>query len=151
MESTTISRQGQEQTQSTVQIINVLHLLSFLKRVRDGRKRRGVRYPLEIILLLFILAKFCGENKVYGIADWVQERSAYLIEALGLKLKRQVLPHHSTYRRILTEKIDSAELDQIISDYLAQLPHTGRSSHYSRLVIQSDSGLKGVASTMDKY
>jgi len=127
MESTTISRQGQEQTQSTVQIINVLHLLSFLKRVRDGRKRRGVRYPLETILLLFILAKFCGENKVYGIADWVQERSAYLIEALGLKLKRQVLPHHSTYRRILTEKIDSAELDQIISDYLAQLPHTGQS------------------------
>ena len=64
MESTTISRQGHEQTQAAVQIINVMHLLSFLKRVRDGRKRRGVRYPLEIILLLFILAKFCGENKV---------------------------------------------------------------------------------------
>jgi predicted transposase YbfD/YdcC len=79
-----------------------------------------------MILALFILGKLCGENKVYGIADWVQQRSAYLIETLDLKLKRQCLPHHSTYRRVLTEEIDADELDQILSEYLAQLPQNGQ-------------------------
>jgi hypothetical protein len=100
-------------------------LLSYFKRVKDGRKRRGIRYSLEIILVLFILAKLCGENKVYGIADWVQQRSEYLIEALDLKLKRKRLPHHSTYRRIFTDEIDGDELEVIVSEYLAQLPKRG--------------------------
>jgi hypothetical protein len=80
---------------------------------------------LEIILTLFILGKLCGENKVYGIADWAQQRSAYLIETLDWNIKRKRLPHHSTYRRILTEVIDAEELEQILADYLAQLPQDG--------------------------
>lgn len=126
MESITTANHGQEHPQPKAQIINVTHLLSFLKRVKDGRKRRGIRYPIEVILALFILAKLCGENKVYGIADWVQQRDTYLIEALDLKLKRKRLPHHSTYRRILTDEIDGDELEVIISEYLAQLPKRGQ-------------------------
>jgi predicted transposase YbfD/YdcC len=101
-------------------------LLEYLKRVKDGRKRRGIRYSLEIVLTLFILAKLCGENKVYGIADWVQLRSEYLIEALDLKLKRKRLPHHSTYRRILTDEISGDDLEVIFSEYLVQLPKHGQ-------------------------
>lgn len=126
MESNTTSEYGQEQAQPVGQVINVAHLLSYLKRVKDGRKRRGLRYPLEVVLGLFILAKLCGENKVYGIADWVQQRDAYLIEALDLKLKRKRLPHHSTYRRILTDEINGDELEIIISEYLGQLPKQGQ-------------------------
>ncbi|MCC6146784.1 MAG: transposase family protein [Anaerolineaceae bacterium] len=44
-------------------------MLDYLRRVKDGRKRRGIRYRLEIVLVLFILAKLCGENKVFSIAD----------------------------------------------------------------------------------
>jgi len=112
--------------QSAAKLINVGHLLGYLLRIKDGRKRRGVRYRLEIILVLFILAKLCGENKVYGIADWAQQRSAYLIETLDLKLKRTCLPHHSTYRRVLTDEIDADQLAQIVSEYLAQLPQGGQ-------------------------
>lgn len=126
MESNTNGILSQEQTQPAATIINVTHLLSYLKRVKDGRKRRGLRYPLEIILALFILAKLCGENKVYGIADWVQQRSEYLIEEFDLKLKRKRLPHHSTYRRILTEEIKADELEEIVGEYLTQLPKTGQ-------------------------
>jgi hypothetical protein len=104
MESITGNDQGKQAEQATGSIIHIGHLLDYLRRVKDGRKRRGIRYPLEVILALFILAKLCGENKVYGIADWVQLRSEYLIQALDLKLKRNCLPHHSTYRRILTMK-----------------------------------------------
>jgi predicted transposase YbfD/YdcC len=126
MESNTNGNLRQEQAQPAAQIIDVEHLLSYLKRVKDGRKRRGVRYPLEIILALFILAKLCGENKVYGIADWVQLRSEYLIATLNLKLKRPRLPHHSTYRRILTDEIDGDELEGLVSEYWVQLPKRGQ-------------------------
>lgn len=126
MESNTNINPGLQQEQSTASIISVGHLLNYLKRVKDGRKRRGIRYSVEIVLALFILAKLCGENKVYGIADWVQLRSEYLIEALDLKLKRKRLPHHSTYRRILTNEIRGDDLEVIFGEYLAQLPKHGQ-------------------------
>jgi predicted transposase YbfD/YdcC len=126
MESNTGSELGKQSEQATARIIHIGQLLSYLGRVKDGRKRRGIRYRLEIILALFILAKLCGENKVYGIAEWVQLRSEYLIGALDLKLKRNCLPHHSTYRRILTDEISADDLEVIFSEYLAQLPRRGQ-------------------------
>ena len=126
MESITGNDQGKQAEQATARIINVGHLMSYLRRVKDGRKRRGVRYPLEIILALFIMAKLCGENRVFGIADWAQLRSEYLIQALDIKLKRKRLPHHSTYRRILTDEISADDLEVIFSEYLAQLPRQGQ-------------------------
>lgn len=126
MESNTNTFAVEQPEQATANIINVGQLLDYLKRVKDGRKRRGIRYAIEIILTLFILAKLCGENKVYGIADWAQLRSEYLIEALDLNLKRRKLPHHSTYRRILTEEISGNDLEVIFSEYLAQLPKQGQ-------------------------
>jgi hypothetical protein len=92
MESNTKATPTTEQEQPEAKIISIEHLLSYLMRVKDGRKPRGLRYRLETILVLVILAKLCGQNKVYGIADWVQQRSVYLTEALRLKRKR--MPHH---------------------------------------------------------
>ena len=105
-------------------LISMGPLMDYLKRVKDGRKRRGIRYRLEIILTLFILAKLCGQNKTYGIADWVQQRGSYLVEVLQLIYQR--LPHHSTYRRILSDEVDGEELEQIVAEYLAQLPRSGQ-------------------------
>lgn len=107
-------------------IINLRHLLSYLQQVTDGRKRRGLRYRLDTILILLLLAKLSGEDKVYGIADWVQQRAADLITMLGLQLKRPCLPHHSTYRRILTEVIRGEELEALMADYVAHLPGHGQ-------------------------
>ena len=103
-------------------LISMGPLMDYLKRVKDGRKRRGIRYRLEIILTLFILAKLCGQNKTYGIADWVHQRREYLVEVLQLSYQR--LPHHSTYRRILSDEVDGEELEQIVAEYLAQLPRS---------------------------
>jgi predicted transposase YbfD/YdcC len=106
------------------QIISIGHLINYLKRVTDSRKQRGIRYALDILLTLFILAKLCGQNKPSGIADWVQLRKEYLREVL--KLKHKNLPHHSTYRRILSEVVDGDEFEQIIAEYLSQLPRSGQ-------------------------
>jgi hypothetical protein len=83
---------------SEAKIFSVGHLLAYLMRLTDSRERRGLRYRLEIVLSLFILAKLCGQNKPYGIADWVHQRQACLVSVL--KLERKTLPHHSAYRRI---------------------------------------------------
>ncbi len=99
-------------------------LLSSLKRLTDKRKRRGIRYRLEVVVLLFILAKLCGQDKPYAIADWVQQRKEALISAL--KLERTTLPHHSTVRRILAEVIDGEELEQVIDAYLAEQMEQGQ-------------------------
>ncbi|MCC6146783.1 MAG: ISAs1 family transposase [Anaerolineaceae bacterium] len=56
----------------------------------------------------------------------MQLRSEYLIPALDLKLKRKRLPHHSTYRRILTEETSVEDLAIVFSEYLAQLPSQGQ-------------------------
>jgi predicted transposase YbfD/YdcC len=121
MESSTKETQTDE---AEGKIIDVRHLLSYLRQVKDGRKKRGMRYSLEVILVIFILAKLCGQNKIYGIADWAQQQSAYLIGALGLKYKR--LPHHSTYRRVLADEVAGDDLEGLMGEYLAQLPRHGQ-------------------------
>ena len=124
MESTIIATPTNSPEQSGAKIISVGNLLNYLLRVKDGRKRRGIRYSLATVLTLLILAKLCGQNKVYGIADWAQQRSGYLVEVLRLKHKH--LPHHSTYRRILTDEVDGDELERILAEYLGQLPRNGQ-------------------------
>ena len=124
MESNTNTTQNSQEEQSVGKLISIGHLAIYLRRIKDGRKARGIRYSLEVILVLIILAKLCGQNKPYGIADWAQQRSEYLVEALRLKRKR--LPHHTTYRRVLTDEVDGDEMEQIISEYLTQLPRKGQ-------------------------
>jgi hypothetical protein len=98
-----------------------------------GESVAWIRYTLEIILVLFILAKLCRKNKLYGIADWVQLWSDCLIYSIAMKLKRRRLPHHSTYRRVLIDEIIAEDLEIIFSEYLAQLPRRGQ-----EMVIVSD-------------
>jgi len=121
MESST---NGSRKEQPEGKVIDLRHLMEYLKEVKDGRKRRGLRYRLEIILVLFILAKLCGQNKIYGIADWVQQHSGYLIGVLGLKGKR--LPHHSTYRRVLSDEVEGDDFERLMGAYQSQLPRHGQ-------------------------
>jgi predicted transposase YbfD/YdcC len=125
MKSNTIEANSSVQEQTSGQIISVGHLSDYLKRLTDTRKRRGIRYALDVLLTLFILAKLCGQNKPSGIADWVQLRAGYLRTAL--QLKHEKLPHHSTYRRVFSEVINGDELEKTIAGYLAQVPRSGQS------------------------
>lgn len=37
--------------------------------VRDGRKDKGKRYPLPLLLTLLLLGKLAGESNINGIVD----------------------------------------------------------------------------------
>ena len=112
------------QVKTDGQIFSIGSLLSYLKQVKDTRKQRGIRYSLETILVVMVLAKLCGEDTPYAIADWAQMRSEWLIETLNLDYKH--LPHHSTYRRILNKVVDGDEFEVLISKYLGGLSQDGQ-------------------------
>lgn len=96
-------------------IYDLRSLFAFLLKVTDTRGRRGKQYPLEILLVLILLAKLCGENTPTGIADWVRYRLDQLVE-MNL-LTRKKAPCHMTYRRILQLVVSPEQLESLLSEY----------------------------------
>jgi predicted transposase YbfD/YdcC len=111
-----------ETEQSTIALFSISSLYSYLFKLEDKRKPRGLRYRLATVLLLFCLAKICGQDKPSGIAEWVQNRSEYIDKALGLNWRK--MPHHSTYRRLLAG-VGGDDFDALIGDFLAHLSEVG--------------------------
>jgi predicted transposase YbfD/YdcC len=125
MESSTNSPASLVGLPGTEFVFSLGSLYSYVAKLPDRRKRRGVRYSLATVLVVLILAKLCGQDKPYGIADWAQQRQGFLIEALGLKRGR--LPHHTTYRRILESVVNGDELERTLSAFIGQQPQAGQS------------------------
>ncbi len=100
-------------------------LYSYFTKLKDTRKPKGLRYPLALIMTLLVLAKLCGQDRPSGIAEWAQNRAELLAEALHLK--RNKMPHHSTYRRILEKVIDVFEFEELVGQFLKSRPKAGRS------------------------
>ena len=96
-------------------IYDLKSLFAFFLRVTDPRHARGKQYPLELLLVLIVLAKLCGESTPSGIADWV----TYRIDALvGMQLlTKHKAPCHMTYRRVLQLIVSPDELEGLLSEY----------------------------------
>ena len=92
---------------NTGKVYNLVSLYDRFQGVHDSRKKRGKRYALATILMGIFLAKLCGEDKPSGIAEWVKLREQWITRMLGLK--REHMPHHNTYRRVLADVIAEAE------------------------------------------
>ena len=50
-------------------LLNVGELYAALEQVKDKRQAKGKRYTIGILLIVVILAKLCGEDTPYGIAE----------------------------------------------------------------------------------
>jgi hypothetical protein len=86
-----------------------------LQGVKDGRKRRGRRYPAAAVLTIVVLSKMAGESTLVGIAEWAQLRAGLLCRVFGLRR----LPCANTYCYIC-DHIELAELNQVICGYFRQ-------------------------------
>jgi predicted transposase YbfD/YdcC len=106
-----------ESNTETGVIMDVGSLYARLQALSDKRKPRGLRYSLAMILVLAIMAKLCGENHFMGIAEWAKHRGAVLVDLLHLK--REQMPHHSTYRRILAEGVNVEEIEKMSREFLS--------------------------------
>lgn len=112
-------------------LIPVNALAGRLATLTDGRRARGKRYPLALVLVLVVLAKLAGEDRPSGMAEWLAHRATLLQEALGLAWRR--MPHHNTIRRVLADAVPPDALDAVIGAFLHDPGSAGQ-----RVVISID-------------
>ena len=92
-------------------------LYEALKQVKDGRKKRGRRYSLALILTLLLLARLAGETDLRAAAQWIKLRKGWIIEQLHLR--RESVPCQGTYAYAL-ERIDAQELLEVVAGCLTR-------------------------------
>jgi predicted transposase YbfD/YdcC len=83
-----------------------------LQALPDRRARRGVRYPLPMLLLIALLAKLSGHHQVRAIADWAALRADEL--ATMLHFARTTMPHPTTWSRVLGTAVDIRALEHVL-------------------------------------
>ncbi len=106
-------------------VIDLDSLYAALAQLQDRRHARGVRYALVTVLSYVVLAKLAGQDRLYGISQWVRHRDKLLAEALHQRQPRA--PCLNTYRRILGEVIAIEEFERVVREFFAAQPHAGQS------------------------
>src|SRR5260370_27898194 len=81
MDYSTLLGEEEENRQSPVPLTA---LYEALKQVQDGRKKRGCRYSLALILTLLLLARLAGETEIRAAAQWIKLRKGWIIQHLHL-------------------------------------------------------------------
>jgi predicted transposase YbfD/YdcC len=116
--------------------IDAHSLYAAFEHITDGRKKRGTRYPLALLLTLIVLAKLTGEGSLNGVVDWVGHRGKWLNEQLGLSYRRW--PAFSTYTYALC-RLDAKECTTVISSTLTRLETSRRcGGEPTRLLLQEE-------------
>lgn len=100
-------------------------LYAWLLQLDDRRKRRGIRYPLALLLLMVLLAKLGGEDGPKGMAEWLKHRMDFLVS--HLKLRRASVPHPVTLSRVLGLAVDVEQFENLIGAFFRSLPGAGQS------------------------
>ena len=94
--------------------IDPASLYGAFEQVTDGRKKKGKRYPLPLLLTLLMLGKLAGETTVNGIVEWIKERQGELRRQLHWPKR---FPTNSTYSEALA-RCDAQEIVTVIAHVL---------------------------------
>ena len=62
-------------------------LYEVCQRLVDGRRARGKRYDLAGLVVILVLAKLAGMQRLLGASQWVQDQQAFLRARLRLSWK----------------------------------------------------------------
>lgn len=89
-------------------------LYQAFEQVPDGRKAKGKRYPLPLLLTLLLLGKLAGETTVSGIVEWIGERQSWVRTQLDWPKR---FPVHSTYSEALAH-CDAEQIATIVAQVL---------------------------------
>ena len=114
-------------------MIDADSLYCAFEHVTDGRKKKGKRYPLPLLLSLVLLGKLAGETTINGIVDWVKERQAWLRSQLNWPKR---FPTNSTYSEALA-RCDAEQIVTVVANVLLKARAVERcESEPSRLQAQ---------------
>lgn len=114
MDYSTLMKEEEEQRLSRVPLTS---LYESLQQVKDGRKKRGCRYSLALLLTLLLLARLAGETDLRAAAQWIRLRKQWICEQLHLS--RASLPCAGTYLYAL-ERIDAQNLLEVVAGCLTR-------------------------------
>jgi len=106
-----------EEEEQRLRRIPLTALYEALKQVKDGRKKRGCRYSLALILTLLLLARLAGETELRAAAQWIRLRKGWIIEQL--QLTRKNVPCQGTYLYALARS-DAQELLEVVAGCLTR-------------------------------
>ncbi len=114
-------------------VIDEASLYRAFEQVKDGRKKKGKRYPLALVLTLILLGKLAGEQSISGIVDWVKERKPWLQQVLNWP---RPFPVNATYSFALAN-CDGHEVATAIAQVLLKARAVAECENEpSRLVAQ---------------
>ena len=132
----TIFDQGAQIDREAVRI-DAASIYRAFEQVKDGRKSKGKRYPLALLLTLILLGKMAGETKIEGIIDWIAERKREIKKLLNWP---KDFPVEKTYTDALA-KCDHHEIAQAIAQVLVKSRAVKQCGNEpSRLVAQKEPG-----------
>jgi predicted transposase YbfD/YdcC len=90
-------------------------LYACLQTIPDHRDRRGRQYPLASLLMIGVLAKLAGQDSSRAMAHWANLRTHELSQLFHLKRER--MPHYSTWSRVLGHAVEPAEVEQVLGQF----------------------------------
>src|SRR5271169_2778093 len=97
--------------------IDLVSLYQAFEQVKDGRGKKGKRYPLALILTLIMLGKMAGETTIEGIIDWINGRKKELKRLLNWP---KGFPTNKTYTDTLA-KCDYHEIAKAIAQVIVKV------------------------------
>src|SRR5229473_4308068 len=115
MNDTTILRQLSLPQKALVFDLEALY--ACLQTIPDHRDPRGLQYPLATVLLIGILAKLAGQDSSRAMAHWAKLRTRELSQLFYLK--RENMPHYSTWSRVLGHGVEPSEMEEIVGRFFA--------------------------------
>ena len=126
--------------------IDPASLYRAFEQVKDGRKKKGKRYPLPLLLTLLLLGKLAGETSISGIIDWVKERQGLLKQQLGWPKR---FPVNSTYSQALAQ-CDAGQIVTAIASVILKARAVEQcETEPSRLLAERTSGEHLIHTAMD--
>src|SRR2546422_9973628 len=105
-----------EQVSQEALAIDAASLYRAFEQVKDGRGKKGKRYPLAFLLTLLMLGKMAGETKIEGIIDWIDERRNEIKKLLNWP---KSFPSESTSTYALT-KCDHHEIAKVRAQFIVK-------------------------------
>lgn len=92
-------------------------LIDVLGKIRDCRKKRGVRHRLVAVVAMGICATLSGARSFAAIAQWAAAQTQEFRAKLGSR--RREPPSEPTIRRVLSG-LDAEEVDRVTGAWLAE-------------------------------
>lgn len=93
-------------------------LFTLLKTVKDYRRKQGQRHPLEVILLIIIMAIMAGAKGERAISRFAKNNKKALIQAL--KIERKEVPTRCIIQRTM-QNVDFSELQHIFYQWALKI------------------------------